>query len=157
MKPLLPCPSCDRHVRFDTPDCPFCAAPLPEVPAQAPYLKPAGRLGRAAVLAFRTMVIGAAGVGCGASTGPDLPDAEMIAEDGGAPAADGGAVDAGPGEFDAGFDAGGAIALYGGPMPADAGFDSGLGPAPAYGTPAPIEDAGVDSGGVGNLYGAPPG
>jgi hypothetical protein len=27
---LLPCPSCFRHVRLDSPACPFCAGPLPD-------------------------------------------------------------------------------------------------------------------------------
>jgi hypothetical protein len=50
---LVPCPSCDRHVRATERACPFCSAALPEAAlAAAPAVAPvAGRgLTRAAIL-----------------------------------------------------------------------------------------------------------
>jgi len=146
--------------------CPFCDAPLAD--AHDPVIERPGRVGRAAILAFRTLAVGAAGaaVGCGSSTALELDDAMVVRADAGPEADDAGAVerDGGPPALDAGFDAGaddgGVIALYGGPMPTpDAGTDAGGGVVPAYGGPfpVPLEDAGTDAGAVGNLYGAPPG
>lgn len=167
MNRLSPCPCCERHVRAGSPACPFCSCEL--APGfEAPIYRPTQRLGRAAMLAFRTLVIGAAGatVGCGASTGLEPPDdggATMLVDSGTARSDAGldAGVDAG---FDAGFDSGTVIAAYGAPPPPDAGVDSGTDPTPipAYGTPSPIFDAGsdaamdLDGGGTGNLYGAPP-
>jgi len=73
---LTPCPECARHVRAGERACPFCghvarfvAPPVPRSP---------GRLGRAAIFAFRTAVIGAAGAttACGSATG--LIDPEHV-------------------------------------------------------------------------------
>ena len=156
MTRFSPCPSCERHVRVGSPACPFCSSEL-SVELEEPIYRPTKRLGRAAMLAFRTLVIGAAGagVGCGAATGLEPPgDAGggTVLVDSGSPA-----TDAGPPTFDAGFDAG----------TTDAGFDAGMTdppPIPAYGGPTPTpfdagpEDGGPDDAGmpVGNLYGAPP-
>ena len=158
---LSPCLRCARHVRVGSSECPFCAAFLPPGFEEPIFVQPARRLGRAAVLAFRTLVIGAAGVttGCGAGTGLDLSrDAAALVDaaaiDSGAPGLDAGR-DAGS---DAGLDSSMPIAMYGGPIPEpDAGFDSG--PeinVPTYGAPAPLFDAGADADApVGYLYGAP--
>lgn len=165
MSRLVPCTACARHVRVDEGACPFCDAAMDG--AHDPVIERPGRIGRAAILAFRTLAVGAAGatVGCGSTTGLELDDAMVVRADAGPEADDAGTTptDAGPPAMDAGYDAGtdagGIIALYGGPMPADAGTDAGAGVVPAYGGPFPVEDAGSDAGwdggGAVNLYGAP--
>jgi len=154
--------------------CPFCETPLelaPQVVRRSP-----GRLGRAAIFAFRTLVIGSAGatVGCGASSGLTVPDGAVTSPDAGRSLRDGGpdagrpppprrdaGVDGGfDGGFDGGSDAGGIVAAYGGPVLLDGGPSN----VPAYGTPPPPiladagdSDAGWDGGGsIVNLYGAAP-
>lgn len=174
---LAPCTRCDRHVRADASRCPFCDAPY-LAPAPAPFV-PTPRVGRAALLAFRTLAIGAAGAtaGCGASTGLDdgTADAAPGLEDAGATDAGVAPTDAGTPLPDAGFDAGtipiplygaapldagtdaGVLAMYGGPTPFDAGTDGG-GAMALYGGPTPIpveRDAGDDGGAIVNAYGAP--
>ncbi len=163
---LAPCPACRRHLRGDETLCPFCAACVE--PTAAPIFRATPRMGRAAMLAFRTLAIGAAGAtaGCGASHGRD-DDAAI--EDGGDDAAvpappdagtDAGELPAplygGPTLMDAGFDAG-VLAMYGGPTPEDAGTDAG-GAVALYGGPTPVpvdRDAGDDGGAVVAAYGAP--
>ncbi len=141
--PLTPCPDCARHVRFEEPACPFCGRPAP-FPAPARPRLP-GRLGRAAIFAFRAAVIGAAGAttACGSATGLEDPDR---------------AADAAP-IVDPGLDGGGSIALYGGPSvhpPADAGAADAGGSIALYGGPGIELDAGgPDDGGVQALYGGP--
>ncbi len=51
MDPLRPCLACSRHVRASERACPFCGAALPERVERA--LVARGRLGRAAIFAFR--------------------------------------------------------------------------------------------------------
>src|SRR5690606_6703274 len=77
---LVPCPSCSRHVRTHETSCPFCAAPL-ELSGAPPRRLPPMRLGRAATLAFGTLLGASALVtGCGGSTG-DSSDDEAQAGD----------------------------------------------------------------------------
>lgn len=139
MSRLLPCSSCDRHVRLGEASCPFCGAPVP-TEAPAPRV-PLARLGRAATLAFATSV---AAAGCGDTHSPQ-PDAGSIVPAYGVPPIDAGIEDSGPGE-DAGTDAA--------TPTADAGTDGG-GIAPAYGVPPADSGVQQDGGGVAPLYGAP--
>jgi hypothetical protein len=88
MAHLRPCEACARHVRADETRCPFCEAELGEAPA-APG-SPAGRLGRAALMAVGvTLGVGVAAAtvtsisGCGGK--PDPNHAKPY----GAPPADG--------------------------------------------------------------------
>ena len=155
MHAFEPCPDCARHVRVDARDCPFCGA---AVALEArPVRRPPRRLGRAAIFAARTVLIGATGAACGSATG--LEDPIHRSDAGSAPLADAASpsrADAGVERIDAGWepdagrDAGGSVALYGAPAPV---IDAGE--APLYGGP-PSEDAGTDAGpGVVPAYGAP--
>ena len=163
---LSPCAVCARHVMVTAQRCPFCAAPLTRVVVRE---RRPGRLGRAAMFAFRTLTVASA-TACGASTGLEEgtgSDAETVI-DSGAPfsgdtavgdaavwdaavadtavadtaVADAAAADTGEPEPD-----GSVIALYGGPMlidvgPTDAGAETDA-------------DAGEDTGGLHPLYGGP--
>lgn len=146
---LTPCPSCARHVRTGSSECPFCAACL-DPARDAPIFRAPPRAGRAAILAFRTLALGAAG--CGVAHVPGT-DAGVVATDTGVEPEDAGVVAPDAGPEDAGL-----VAMYGGPPPSDAGFDAG-GAIALYGGPAPELDAGPDedAGAVMNLYGGPPG
>ena len=88
MAHLRPCGACSRHVRADETRCPFCEAELDAAPP--PLATPAGRLGRAALMAVGVTVgvtVAAATVttvtGCGGK--PDPNHAKPY----GAPPADG--------------------------------------------------------------------
>lgn len=65
---LSPCPACQRHVRVDAPNCPFCASDLSS--ATLPVVPDAGgaRLTRAALFAFATTV-----AACSTSQTPPQP------------------------------------------------------------------------------------
>lgn len=161
MSPLVPCPSCARHVRSSESACPFCSAQLPSRLASRAVPSTSRRLDRLAAFTFATTV---AVVGCSGTTetptveedigavqpmygkppdydaGPkDAGKRDSGARDSGRDARPDGAVDAGP--ADAGpcevRDDGGVMALYGLP-PID-----------------PCPDTPRDGGGVMPLYGAP--
>src|SRR5690606_5822960 len=92
MSHLVPCPSCQRHVRTHEVSCPFCGAPL-DLSGVAPRRLPPARLGRAATLAFGTLLGASALVtGCGGST-EDSGDEEAQAGD----SSDSGGMDGGLG------------------------------------------------------------
>ena len=74
MTDLLPCPTCNRHVRTDERCCPFCAAALPalgEEPRGAPAVR--GRMSRALLFATGAALMGA-GACRHAYGGPPLPE-----------------------------------------------------------------------------------
>lgn len=138
---LLPCPSCQRHVREGEPRCPFCANELSTAsssksPARVP------RLPRAAMFLFAasTAVATAAVAGCGSdeSTGTTPP----VDSGGGDSAKDTAIVDSGGGTDSSGTDTsvtdsgeadtGSATDSGGG---TDAAKDTDGGPAPLYGAP----------------------
>lgn len=132
---LVPCTSCERHIRISETACPFCVI---GVPARRETTRlPQTRLGRGARFAFGAAVALSINA-CGGDDDRPATDA-AVADTGSAvdSGTDGGATDAG--SMDAGTtDAGGEDAGL-----ADAGMtDAG-------------EDAGPDGGG-GLLYGAPP-
>lgn len=128
-EPLIPCPSCRRHVRGAA-ACPFCHAALPSEIRAVP--SSTTRLGRGALFAFAVSV-----TACGGSTESEVPtvtDTGGKATDTGTTTSDTRVVD----------DTGGPVAAYG--APADTGVaDTGItkdtamdddgGPAPAYGLP----------------------
>ncbi len=67
---LLPCPSCNRHVRAHERDCPHCGKALPETTAARSAAAQPVRLSRAALVALgagATMAIGAC------STASEMP------------------------------------------------------------------------------------
>ena len=172
MSPLVPCPSCSRHVRSSEPACPFCASALPtDLGARAVPAAPK-RLDRLAAFTFAATL---AVTGCAVVSGGD--DSEKSEGEIGAiqpmygmppppPAQDSGS-DGGAAPCD---DGGGIQAMYGAPpvdLPppcpveeSDAGAIQ-----PMYGMPAP-EDAGPaddggstvnDGGGIQPMYGMPAG
>lgn len=135
-QPLVPCPSCGRHIRVAEAACPFCSSAVPEGIETRVIPSANRRLTRAAAFVFGAAV---AVTGCGSETsgggssngsssstsggsdgGPD--------DDGGAMAEYGAPVDAGP------DDDGGGMAEYGAPIP-DGGPDDDGGGAPKYGGP----------------------
>jgi hypothetical protein len=139
---LLPCPSCDRHVRASEAACPFCAAALPVALRSSQPLprSPATRLSRAALFALGTSAAALAAA-CGGTTAPSTFA--------GADAADEGGQQPQP--------------VYGGP-PVDGGADVVVNP--SYGGPAQ-QDAAADAdadadadggreGGSAPVYGGPP-
>lgn len=136
MAQLVPCPSCQRHVRQTETACPFCEASL-SLGRLPPPLLPRTRLGRAATFAFgATLVAGAATlVGCAGSS--------EEGKKGG-----GGSSNGGSGGSSAGQSVGGsAQPVYGAPA-AGTGPDSG-GTQGSGGTVS-------DGGGAQALYGAVP-
>jgi len=113
MNQLAPCPACNRHVRTQEIDCPFCAAPLPEVfraqPAPPRFSK---RVSRAAMVAASATTLL---VGCGSDSAPSDSGVVMDGGDGGA------------------------VAAYGAPAPDGGGPAPLYGAAPEYGAPPPLE------------------
>lgn len=128
--PLIPCPSCHRHVRAGDASCPFCSTALPE--SARPVPSASTRLGRGALFAFAVSV-----AACGGSTETETTT------DGGTDT--GAAKDTGTtSDTSVATDTGGPVAAYGAPPDtgvADTGSskDTGVtdtgGPAPAYGLP----------------------
>ena len=70
MKSLVPCPSCQRHVRASEHACPFCQAALPAALADGAIPAATQRMKRAAAFAFTATL---ALAGCGDSTTPGAP------------------------------------------------------------------------------------
>jgi hypothetical protein len=146
--PLVPCPSCARHVRAGETACPFCASALPaDLGAQAVPAAP-GRLSRAAAFVFGaslsvaacssevntssgTTTTGGTGGSKATTTGTGPDDDGGSQSHYGTPAFDGGTG----GSPD---DDGGAMSLYGDPPMPDGGqtMDDGGGE-PLYGSPPP--------------------
>ena len=89
MEHLVPCPGCERHVRYDEAACPFCRTTLALADTPPPRV-PATRLGRAALFAFGASL--AAGVvACSSSDDGGEQNAY------GAPPMDGGGASGGSG------------------------------------------------------------
>jgi hypothetical protein len=115
MTELRPCPGCERHVRRDEEACPFCRRKMASGEGGPPRRWPAGRLGRAAIMAF-----GVAAATGGTALAPACGDD-------GSPPGDSGTSDSGrsdSGTNDSGTNDSGTD---------DAGFDSGM--AMPYGAP----------------------
>ncbi|MFO0756873.1 MAG: hypothetical protein U0359_10295 [Byssovorax sp.] len=159
--PLIPCPSCQRHVRAGEIACPFCASPLADG-APRPAVDPVPRMSRAAAFVFGATL---AVTGCEAEIiDPQSTGATSTGTGAGAGGADGGSGLGGAKPDGGPEDDGGVQALYGDPPPpVDAGKDGpdddGGGFA-KYGAPPPPMDAGDDApsdgGGGQPIYGSPP-
>lgn len=161
-QPLVPCPSCSRHVRAAEAKCPFCAAALPTSAGARVLPGPKVRLSRAAVFVFGATL---AVTGCGSDVTDPGASAATSGGQGGqggsGPDDDGGAqaLYGDPGPEDAGpTDDGSVQAMYGDPPPIDAGPDDDGGGQAEYGGPPPPVDGGSsgDDGGPQPLYGSPP-
>ncbi|HEX7671432.1 MAG TPA: hypothetical protein VF395_17685, partial [Polyangiaceae bacterium] len=64
MNSLVPCPECNRHVRRNEAECPFCGASvLVAIAATPERAMPTARLSRSALVAFAAVSVGAAGCG----------------------------------------------------------------------------------------------
>ncbi|MFO0670074.1 MAG: hypothetical protein U0235_10670 [Polyangiaceae bacterium] len=71
MPPLVPCPSCSRHLRADEGACPFCRAALPSDLDQTLVPMPQTERGARAVLAPAVLVgLLAATLDCNAAVAP---------------------------------------------------------------------------------------
>ena len=160
MTQLIPCPSCNRHVRQAESSCPFCSAELSLQNVPEPVL-PRTRLGRAATFAFGATLVGATTlVGCGGDS-----------EEGkkGAGGAGSGGTTSNAGQSSGGSSAGqasggtGIMPVYGAPAAGtgnDSGGNTGTGGSSAGGTanghgggPAPVY--GAPAAGAGNTGGSP--
>jgi hypothetical protein len=146
MTQLIPCPSCNRHVRQSESECPFCSAELSLAHVPAPLL-PRSRLGRAATFAFGATVVGATAlVGCGSDDDDDgggkggkggttamagmSNGGSTVGPVYGAPAGGTGGDTASGGSAGTGNTGGGGMALYGAPP---SGGTGGTGNVPVYG------------------------
>jgi len=163
---LVPCLSCQRHIRISDEHCPFCGAALSlEQQASAPPRLPSRRLGRAALFTFGATLIGAAACSDGSSggndAGKDTPAADGSTGTGGRAGSGGGGGSGGSGGSDAGggsggTDAGGGTGGQSGSGGSDAGGGSGGRDATADGD-GPVGSGGVAPPyGIAPLYGAPP-
>lgn len=162
MSSLVPCPSCERHVRASEAACPFCSTALPTDLAAVPAAT--RRLSRFAAFTFATAVAvtGAATMGCSGGEGDETEQSEgelggIMPMYGGPPmpAQDAGGCEDTEKEDE--FDPGAIVAMYGlPPMPAE---DAGVAPNPcAKDAGKGVEDAGTptfDGGGFHAMYGAP--
>ena len=124
-EPLVPCPSCRRHVRSTEQSCPFCASALPDDLAARANPAPANRRIHRSVLFAAGAVASAVAIGACSSSSSGTPTpptdsattSDAIADDG-TPA-----VMYGPAPFDTAPDDDGApMPKYGGP-PVDSGAD----------------------------------
>lgn len=139
-QPLVPCPSCKRHIRAAEAACPFCSSALPEDLAASAVPGATRRMSRAAAFVFGASL---AVAGCSSETGGGAGGGD----DNSSSSTTGGA-DAGP------SDDGGQMALYG--APGDGGPDDDGGGMAEYGAPVPVDGGPKDDGGAMPLYGAPP-
>jgi hypothetical protein len=146
-EPLVPCPSCNRHVRAIERSCPFCSENLPSNLTANAVPSATQRLSRAAAFLFGASLT-LTGCGGDISTGSGSSGGSSGQAGGTSGASSGGMTDGGPN------DDGGVVAEYGAPAPVDAGPDDDGGGGAKYGAPPP-PDAG-DDGGIQPLYGAAP-
>jgi hypothetical protein len=131
--PLLPCPTCRRHVRADETRCPFCSDTILRAASPQTVVMPKGRLSRVGIFLFASV----SATACGS------------VQDVGAPS-----VDATADTLDHGGDA---RALYGSPGEVGPPFDTAT--TDSFG--ASDGDAGTDgdakdTGGSSAIYGAAP-
>jgi hypothetical protein len=125
---LVPCSSCQRHVRVSEAACPFCGASIADAAQSPPAVRmPATRLARAAIFALGTLGAGAtaAAPGCGGTTtGTGTPSGDA-GEDAGNIEPPYGALPPFP---DASDDGGGqVVAAYGGAVIIDSGASNDAG------------------------------
>lgn len=82
---LLPCDSCDRHVRVSESACPFCGAPRRAVAAPPGALDLPTRLSRSAIVALAAAAL-AGPTACGGQSAAEPPPDTPVAPMYGAPA-----------------------------------------------------------------------
>lgn len=171
---LVPCPSCNRHIRTGERACPFCGASISASLASKAIPGATQRMSRAAAFAF-TATLTMANCGPGTTPAP-TPDAAADADDMEVSVMPlyGSPVDASPdttpppdATADVVNDNGGPMPLYGapadaGPAPDVEGRDGAVrdngGVVPLYGA-VPAPDAGDQDAGDGSIgvrYGGPP-
>jgi hypothetical protein len=137
MTHLVPCPSCERHLRASETTCPFCGSAV-DLSGLPPPALPNRRLSRAALVAFgATIAAGVAATSCGGDT--DEPDK---GGSGGSAAGGGGAGGSGGNGSGGGSTGGNAGSSTGGSSGSSTGGSSGSG-------------TGGDGGSVGPVYGIP--
>jgi hypothetical protein len=132
--PLVPCPSCARHVRTDEGACPFCASPLPDDLAARAVPAAPRRLSRAAAFVFGATITTAA---CSGNVVQDV--------DGGGATGSGGSTTTGAGgttttTVTTGVGGSTTTVTTTDTEPEDAGFDGQVAPPyglPPYGQPPP--------------------
>jgi hypothetical protein len=149
MNPLVPCPTCDRHVRASETACPFCDSALPTDLASRAVPPANRRLNRAAAFTFAaSLAVVSASVStaaCGGVVeGPDDHGGGQ-AMYGIARVDDGGAV----------IDDGGTAALYGLAYVDSGAPEDGGGILPMYGAANPDAGEPPDDGGIVAAYGLP--
>jgi hypothetical protein len=135
--PLVPCPSCARHVRCSEESCPFCKSAIPA--GLVPVPRAPHRLARGAAFMFASTLV--AVTGCSSDTTTTTPPTDAVADDG-SPAPKYGLPSDSAFDADDVLDDGTPVVKYGGP-PVDSGpdttgdtdTDTGS-PAPKYGLPA---------------------
>jgi len=121
-QPLVPCPSCNRHIFVDTCSCPFCETKL-RVCEAARAVASTAHLSRAARLAAGAALVGIAACGGSVSTPAyGAPPPHDASADAGADSGAGGGAGGAPGAPDA--------------SPSDANGDRSV--VPLYGAAAPV-------------------
>ena len=155
MTHLVPCPSCERHVRASETTCPFCGSTV-DLSGVPPPALPNRRLGRAALVAFgATIAAGVATTSCGGDT-----DEPGRGGSGGSAAGGGGA--GGSGGTGGNGSGGGSTGGSAGSSTGGSGGDGGS-VGPVYGVPADSGPPDVQAtggtagdGGIQPPYGIPP-
>lgn len=155
MSPLVPCPSCTRHVRSNETQCPFCRTDLPAELAARVVPAARVRLDRLAAFTFAAS-LAATAAACGGKSVEPIPSSssEEIAGERGGDAKKSGSeskkVNPEPDREESG-----PAPMYGMPPPGDDDDDWG-GTSGMYGMPPPpprTEDGGTSAA----MYGMPPG
>ncbi len=128
--PLVPCPSCKRHVRSSEASCPFCAASLPSNLASRAVPGASRRIHRGAMYTFATIASVASTVALASCSSTSTTTPTPGPSDGTTADSPGDTVpdDGNPG------------VMYG-PAPFDSGPDDDGAPGAKYGSP-PIDSGG---------------
>lgn len=147
--PLVPCPSCKRHVfASDESTCPFCAAALPLDLAKRAAPSTTKRLSRGETFTFNDAALGAVAGGVSLNQFGPAQGNEPL----------GGNIGTGLGHGDwshFGGDPGSSFSMYGAPAPGIGGTDFGPQPnEPHFLEPSPF-NPNEDPGGGAAMYGAP--
>ena len=74
MTQLVPCPTCHRHVRSGSSECPFCATTLPGAPTPRTFEVQRG-MSRAAIIALGAAIASSTPFACSDETGEQTSEA----------------------------------------------------------------------------------
>lgn len=156
MSELHPCPECQRHIRKNETQCPFCAASvsLGHLPA---HVLPRNRLSRAATFAFGATVVGATAlVGCEDDGGGITPvyGAPIAGSAFGGSAVYGAPPGGSGGTFAAGGEGGTNASNGGAPAGGEAGVGNESSVGGVYGSPPAGGEGGVTTNSGGSPAGA---